>query len=207
MERNASETRKRGWYNAPLSERRTQGRFWPWTTLIVLSFTALVTAAQYREPALLPALERTPNALQHHQYWRLFTPLFVHSDGLKQIAFNFPAIAGIGYFAEQVFGARLWLVLYFLSGFTGELAGFMWQPTGAGASVAGAGLLGGVALFVLLRVPALQAKFGTLVVLLGALALTGIHDIHGPPILVGACIALISIRGLAARGRQASTKR
>jgi membrane associated rhomboid family serine protease len=74
----------------------------------VLSITALATVAQFLQPALLPPLERTPDALQQHQYWRLFTSLFVHSDGWRQIAFNFPVIAVTGYFAERVFGPRLW---------------------------------------------------------------------------------------------------
>jgi rhomboid protease GluP len=160
---------------------------------MVLAITAFASAAQFVEPALLPALERTPSALHQRQYWRLLTPLFVHSDGWSQIAFNFPAIAVTGYFAERVFGARLWLILYFVSGFAAEFVGYVWQPTGAGASVAGAGLLGALTLFVLLRVPPPQAKFGALLVLLGAIALTGIHNIHGPPILVGGCIALIAM--------------
>lgn len=148
------------------------------------------------EPALLPALERTPDALHHRQYWRLLTPLFVHSDGWRQIAFNFPAIAVIGYFAERVFGTRLWLIIYFGSGFAAELVGYRWQPTGAGASIAGAGLLGALAVFVLLRARASQAKFGAVLILLGAIALTGRRNIHGPPILVGGCIALVAIKRL-----------
>jgi membrane associated rhomboid family serine protease len=139
-------------------------------------------------------LERTPGVLLQHQFWRLFTSLFVHSDGWRQIAFNFPAIAVIGYFAERVFGAYLWLTLYFVSGFTAGLIACAWQPTGAGASIAGAGLLGALAFPVLLRVRVPQAKFGALVVLAGAIALTGMRDIHGPPILVGGCIALIAMR-------------
>jgi rhomboid protease GluP len=162
----------------------------------VLSITALATAAQFAEPALLPALERTPHALQKGQYWRLFTSLFVHSDGWKQIAFNFPLIAVAGYFAERFFGARLWLVLYFVSGFTAGLIACVWQPTGAGASIAGAGLLGALALFVLLRARTPQPKFGALLVLVGVIALTGMRDIHGPPILLGACIALMAVRCL-----------
>jgi membrane associated rhomboid family serine protease len=156
--------------------------------------TAVATAAQFVQPAVLLALERTPEALHQHQYWRLLTPLLVHSDGWKQITFNFPAIAFTGYFVERIYGPRLWVVLYFVPGFVGEIAGYAWQPWGAGASVAGAGLLGALASWVLLCVRVPQAKFGSVVVLIGAIALTGIHDIHGPPLLAGACIAFVATR-------------
>jgi rhomboid protease GluP len=185
-----------------LSAGRNQECFWPWATITVLTITAFATAAQFVEPALLPALERTPEALQHHQYWRLLTPLFVHSDGWSQIALNFPAIALIGYFAERAFGTRLWLIIYFVSGFLAEVVAYAWQPTGAGASIAGAGLLGALALSILLRARALQAKFGALLVLLGGIALTGMRNIHGPPILVGGCITLFVTR----RSRREKTK-
>ena len=132
---------------------------------MVLAITAFTTATQFVEPALLPALERTPDALHYRQYWRLFTPLFVHSNGWRQIAFNFPAIAVTGYFAERVFGVRLWLILYFVPGFVAELIGYVWQSTGAGASVEGAGLLGALAISVLFRVP--QARFGASLLLAG----------------------------------------
>ena len=62
------------------------------------------------------ALERTPDALHNHQYWRLITPLFVHSGGWRQIAFNFPAIAITGCFAERIFDPHPWLIIYFLAG-------------------------------------------------------------------------------------------
>ncbi|HEX6545734.1 MAG TPA: rhomboid family intramembrane serine protease [Bryobacteraceae bacterium] len=184
-----------------MSTGRNQECFWPWATITVLAITAFATAAQFVEPALLPALERTPEALQHNQYWRLLTPLFVHSDGWSQIAFNFPAIALIGYFAERALGARLWLIVYFVSGFLAEIVAYAWQPSGAGASIAGAGLLGALALLILLRARAPQAKFGALLVLVGGLALTGMSNIHGPPILIGGCIILIATRRTAKKDK------
>src|SRR5262249_9589211 len=45
-----------------------------------------------------------------------------------QIVFNFTGIAIVGAIVEQLFGPRLWLVLYFLSGLIGEFAGLLWQP-------------------------------------------------------------------------------
>ena len=120
-------------------------------TISVLVVTAIVTGLQFVFPQLLQNLQRTPSALPEHQWWRLITPLFVHSDGWRQIAFNFPAILIVGVMVERIFGSRRWLVLYFACGLLGEIAGYVWQPFGAGASVAGAGLLGGLAAWLLLK--------------------------------------------------------
>jgi rhomboid protease GluP len=161
----------------------------PLTTILVLAITGLTTSLQLASPRILALLERVPDALARHQWWRLVTPLFVHADGLRQIAFNFTAILIVGVIVERIFGSRLWLLIYFVSGIVGEIAGFVWQPQGAGASVAGAGLLGALAAWLLLINKRPQAIFGAAVILLGAIALTAIRDLHGPPILTGACIA------------------
>jgi membrane associated rhomboid family serine protease len=160
----------------------------PVATLGVLAITGIVTGMQFFFPQLLPSVQRTPSAFAQHQWWRLITPLFVHSDGWRQIAFNFPAILIVGILAERVWGSRRWLILYFACGLIGELAGYAWRPYGAGASVAGAGLLGSLAAWLLYKGRPAQAYFGGAVILLGAVALVFARDIHGPPILAGACI-------------------
>ncbi len=128
-------------------------------------------------------------AIKHHQWWRLVTPLFVHPEGWRQIAFNFSSILVLGLLMEPVLGRWRWLVLYFASGFTGEIAGYLWQPVGGGASVAGAGLLGAVAFWLILENRSTQAAIGGAAILLGGTILIIIRDIHGPPIIVGAFLA------------------
>jgi membrane associated rhomboid family serine protease len=166
----------------------------PVATITVLTVTGILTALEFVYPALLPSLQRTPSALALHQWWRLFTPLFVHSDGLRQIAFNFPAILIVGILAERIFGPWRWLLIYFTCGLVGEIAGYAWQPSGAGASIAGAGLLGSLALWLLLKGKVVQAKIGGAIILLGALILIYRRDIHGPPIVAGALIAFAMLR-------------
>jgi len=161
----------------------------PIATISVLTVTGVVTALQYSYPSLLPLLQRTPSALVLCQWWRLFTPLFVHSDGLRQIAFNFPVILIVGTLVERIFGHLRWLIIYFTCGLVGEIAGYAWQPSGAGASVAGAGLLGSLALWLLHDSKLVRTKVGGGVILVAALILVYCRDIHGPPILVGALIA------------------
>jgi rhomboid protease GluP len=75
--------------------------------------------------------------------------------------------------------------LYLLCGLTGEIAGYFWEPYNAGMSVAGAGLLGSLAAWVILSAPPWQVKLGAGFIVLGAVILICISDIHGPPILGG----------------------
>ena len=171
----------------------------PVATLVVLVITGIITSMQLVYPWLLPLLERSPGAISRHEYWRLFTPMFVHSGGWRQICFNFPAIAIVGWAVEYIYGRYLWLLVYFASGLLGEIVGYAWQPHGAGASVAGAGLLGALAAWLLFANRRPGGIFGGLLLLAGAIVLVVMRDIHGPPVLLGACIAL------AAAGRSRKT--
>jgi len=165
----------------------------PLVTLIVLATTGLATSMQVIYPWLLPSMERTPGAMSRHEYWRLFTPMFAHSGGWRQICFNFLAIAIVGWAVEYLYGRCLWLVIYFASGLLGEVVGYALQPNGAGASVAGAGLLGALAAWLLFVNRSLGGILGGLLLLIGAAVLTLMSDIHGPPMLLGSCIALAAI--------------
>lgn len=163
-------------------------------TLSILLVTGVLTGLQFAFPQVLAALMRTPAAITNHEWWRFVTPLFVHDEGWKQIAFNFPALLIIGTLTEHLFGSRQVLFLYFVSGFVGEIAGLAWNPYGAGASVAGAGLLGALAFWMLAKNRTPPAMFGAIVILAGAAILTGIKDLHGPPILAGAALAAVMLR-------------
>jgi membrane associated rhomboid family serine protease len=74
----------------------------------------------------------------------------VQSDGWYQLAVNLVSLAIVGYAAERVFGWWRWLVVYLAAGVVGQLAGYAWNPSGGGNSVAvfglGGALLGGVLL-------------------------------------------------------------
>jgi len=166
----------------------------PVATLIVLSITAIVTGLQFPFPVILATLERRPGALSAGEWWRVITPLFVHADGWTQIAFNFVAIALIGTLVEWIYGPRWWLLFYFVSGVVGEIIALGWQPRGAGASLAGCGVLGALMLWLVLtrhRLP-LRSRIGGVAVLGGGVVLSALREIHGPPILMGVCLAMIA---------------
>lgn len=121
----------------------------PISTISVLAVTSIVTGLQFVYPVVLSTLRRDPAALAAGQWWRLLSPLLVHSDGWPQFLFNIAGIALVGVVVEPLFGAGGWLLLYLAAGLVGNLVGYAWEPTGAGASVALAGLIGGLALWLL----------------------------------------------------------
>jgi membrane associated rhomboid family serine protease len=120
----------------------------PWLTACVFAVTAAVSAAQFADHSVLTVLERTPAGLSG-DWWRSFTALFVQDGGVAGTIFNLAFLLVIGSIAEQAFSRRRWLLLYFIPGLAGEFAGYAWQPTGAGNSVAVCGLAGGLILVML----------------------------------------------------------
>jgi Rhomboid family len=103
--------------------------------------TSIVGLVDHR---VLDDLGRRPHELAQGQWWRLFTSLLVHDSWLA-LAFNAVLFVVVALIAERRFSRAEWLLLYFGSGVVGELAGVVWQPHGAGNSVAALGLAGGLA--------------------------------------------------------------
>jgi rhomboid protease GluP len=79
------------------------------------------------------------------QYWRLITPVLLHSTAFPylHILFNMYALYNIGRSLEEEYGHGRYLALYLLGGFAGNVASFL-MSTGSsyGASTAIFGLLG-----------------------------------------------------------------
>jgi rhomboid protease GluP len=164
-----------------------RGRRWPVATTAVLAVTVVLTVLQFPFPEVRQALWRDPDALAAGQWWRLVTPLLVQYDPVWQIVVVLALIAGIGTLAERIFGHGRWLLLYFGCGVVGQAFGYRWAPPDAGASVAGAGLLGAVCAWMLSPAGPRQARVRIWGVVwpLVALALTVTGDMHGPPLLLG----------------------
>jgi rhomboid protease GluP len=173
----------------------------PIATVVIVCLTGTLTGLQFVFPVLLTSLRRVPNELTNHDYWRLLTSLLVHNGGWRQIAFNLTAIAIVGTIVERIFGTGRWLILYFAGGFIGQIAGLCWKPLGAGASVAGAGLLGALAIWMILH-PFWRARIGGAAIICGACTLAYFHDLHGPPLLAGAALAFFVFREVVFRESQ-----
>jgi len=83
------------------------------------------------------------------QIWRLITPVFLHAS-ILHIAFNMYALFLFGRGIEARFGHRRFLLLYFLSGFAGNVFSFLLTPEQSlGASTAVFGLLAAEAVFLI----------------------------------------------------------
>jgi rhomboid protease GluP len=162
-------------------------RRWPVATVSVLAVTVVLTVLQFPFPQVRLDLWRTAGALAAGQWWRLVTALLVQYDPVWQIVVVLACLAGVGVLAERIFGHGRWLVLYLVCGVVGQWFGFRWEPPDAGASVAGAGLLGAVCAWLLSpagpRQP--QVRIWGILWPLAGVALTVTGDQHGPPLLVG----------------------
>jgi membrane associated rhomboid family serine protease len=160
----------------------------------IVALTLAVTLAQFRWPVVLESLRRSPEALASGQVWRLLSPLLVHADGAGQLAFNLVLVGLAASAAERRFGAGRMLLIYVIGGLAGNLAGYGWEPTGAGASVGAMGLLGALAADALRRG---QADLPALVVGLATLAALGAAPLArfagtGAAIAVGAAAAALA---------------
>jgi len=116
----------------------------PLVTVVVGGVTALGAVAQAFVPGMLAALERAPAGL-YGEWWRTVTALVVQDGGVVGALSNLFFLVLVGAAAEQVLSRGAWLVQYLGTGLASELAGYAWQPVGAGNSVAVCGLAGGLA--------------------------------------------------------------
>ncbi len=90
---------------------------------------------------------RISQAIYAGQIWRLITPLFLHGS-FAHILFNMYALVSIGSLIERFFGRGRFLLLYFLSGFAGNVLSLLFtQGYSVGASTAIFGLISAEAIF------------------------------------------------------------
>lgn len=124
-----------------LVRRRFGLRRFPVVTAVVFGVTAATSVLGLVDAEVLAALQRAPEGL-HGDWWRTFTSLLVQDGGVPGTLSNLFFLLVMGVLAEQVAGRWRWLVAYLGAGLAGELAGYAWQPRGAGNSVAVCGLAG-----------------------------------------------------------------
>ncbi len=93
--------------------------------------------------------EKINSLIRAGQIWRLITPLFLHGSVLH-IGFNMYALFLYGRSIEARFGRSRFLLLYFLSGFAGNVLSFLLTPNPSlGASTAIFGLLAAEGVFLI----------------------------------------------------------
>jgi rhomboid protease GluP len=184
-----------------------QSRIPPGTAAFI-TIAVFMAAIQELHPAWLGLAERDPERIAAGEWWRVVTALLAYDDGaVQKLGIVFGALV-LGIAAERRIGSVEWLIVAFVSGLAGQIAGLWWQPYGAGSSVAVAGLLGATATWLAWpKMPRADgergepgasgrlfpwfARIGAVVVFALAVALVVVRDIQGPPIFVGAALAAL----------------
>ena len=162
----------------------------PPATLALVAAVVLTRIAQLAVPGWYDALARHPDA----PWWRVFTALFAYDDGWPQFLGIAIGIVVLGLLAERHVGTGRWLAIFLVSGLVGQAFGLVWQPEGAGSSVAVAGLLGATAaLFAFGGALPTFARIGPVAVLAGGFALAAMQDLHGPPMLIGFAFGALAV--------------
>jgi rhomboid protease GluP len=178
----------------------------PILTIAFLGAAAVVTALRDVVPGIVPALSRDPDRLRAGELWRLVSPVFVQPDPPLVCLLVFAMVAVVGVVAERHFGHWRWLVLYLTGALVGHGIGELWQPGSAGVSVAGCGLLGGIVAW-LLRSGPLRRQVWAFARLVFAVVDTALRDIHGLPIMAGAVVGALILRGVPPAGEAPSRAR
>jgi membrane associated rhomboid family serine protease len=166
----------------------------PVATATVLVLSVAFTGASLVAPWLADLLRRDLPALKAGELWRVATPLVVQPDPWPATLSVWVALCVFGTAAEQIFGVAGWLALYATGAAVGEIAGYLWQPTGSGGSVAVVGLLGGLLAWFLSRPTPWFAKTGVVIMVAAAMADTWMKDIHGLPLLAGMAAGALLLR-------------
>jgi membrane associated rhomboid family serine protease len=112
--------------------------------LIVVNVICFV-ASGFGSTATIVRFGEQPDRIHFlHQYYRLFTSMFLHLDFLH-IAFNMVTLLIVGPAVEVMLGKSRFLALYLLAGLGGGVASYLLGPAvdyGAGASGAIFGVMG-----------------------------------------------------------------
>jgi rhomboid protease GluP len=153
---------------------------------LIMGMTALTTGLQFVFPEILTAFRRNSEALLAGEWWRMVTPLFVQSNGLRQCVGNGVAAIIFLPLAERLYGKRLW-VLYFVPGVAGEVFAYAWGKDGAGSSLGIAGVMGSLFAFTFLyrRELAGPTYIAAMFGFTAAVVLCLCQGTHGPPVLMG----------------------
>ena len=127
----------------------------PYATYIILGVTTFIYLLQLAGQYLLNADVVTSLGIKDDtliragQLWRLITPVFLHAS-ILHIAFNMYALFIFGRGIEARYGHSRFLLLYFLSGYAGNVMSFLLTVNPSlGASTAIFGLIAAEGVFII----------------------------------------------------------
>jgi rhomboid protease GluP len=138
----------------PQAVQVTVPRVKPYATYAILGVTILIylgqVLGQMANVDIVTAIGiKDNNFIRAGQLWRLFTPVFLHAS-ILHIGFNMYALYIFGRGIESRYGHGRFLLLYFLSGYTGNVMSFLLTANPSlGASTAIFGLIAAEGVFLL----------------------------------------------------------
>lgn len=173
----------------------------PRATLLLAVTVALPTTLQFFFPEILSAFRRDYARFLSGDWWRLITPLFVQDGGIAGAIFNVVSLLLVGGIAEQVWGGKRMIGIFFVGGIVGEAVAFAWQPIGAGNSVGNFSLAASVAVACLTPHAARITRMTALLALSADVVLVLLKDIHGAAAVTGITLALLLRAGWQSKAR------
>lgn len=99
------------------------------------------------------------------EYWRFFTPIFLHAN-ILHLFINCYSLYSVGGLVESIFGRPKFAFVYFVAGITGNILSFIFSTNpGVGASGAIFGLLGALLYFGVNKPALFKSHFGYNIIL------------------------------------------
>ena len=107
--------------------------------MTILVINVVVFVLQYVIPGFTENFAMFPGAIANGEYWRLITPVFMHSQGfIFHIIMNCYILYSLGPNVEQAFGSGRFAVIYLAAGFMGNVLSFVMPPNVGSLGASGA---------------------------------------------------------------------
>ncbi len=85
----------------------------------------------------------SPRLIEHGEWWRLFSSMFLHA-GVPHILFNMTSLFAVGTLAERMYGNTRYLAIYLGSGLIGSLVSFGYAVIANNIDILGVGASGAI---------------------------------------------------------------
>lgn len=126
---------------------------------LIIKLVSIRTGQSYSD-LLVPFGAKINSYILQGQYWRFFTPMFLHADEIH-LAVNCYSLFIVGSQVEKLFGRGRFAFIYLFSGMLGNIVSLAFSINVAvGASGAIFGLMGAMLFFALKRPSLLKSSFG-----------------------------------------------
>lgn len=107
--------------------------------MTILGINIVVFILQNVIPGFTERFAMAPWAIADGEYWRLITPVFLHSQGfIFHIIMNSYILYALGPNVEQAFGSVRFAVIYLAAGFMGNVLSFVMPPDVGSLGASGA---------------------------------------------------------------------